>query len=113
MTFDEYQQEVMRTCGVPKENKRDGLLMNSLGLASEVGEITEHIKHVIYHGHDLDLNYLKKELGDLEWYICSLAAFLDLKLSDVVATNITKLRERYPDGFSSERSINRKENQKT
>ena len=50
---------------------------------------------------------LKKELGDICWYIAETATALDLSLEDIMAANIEKLRKRYPEGFSSKASIHR------
>jgi len=48
-----------------------------------------------------------KELGDCLWYVAAMATALDVDLGEVGARNIEKLRRRYPDGFSAERSLNR------
>ena len=57
-----------------------------------------------------DAAALKEELGDVLWYCAETASALGLQLDDVAANNIHKLEMRYPEGFSSERSVNRGEN---
>ena len=80
-----------------------------LGLGGEAGEVQELIKKHIGHGHELPRDQLTKELGDTLWYLANIAAMNDIKLSEVAAKNIDKLKKRYPAGFSEKDSINRKE----
>lgn len=73
----------------------------------------ELYKKHIGHGHELDTFKLAKELGDVLWYISAIATGLGLDLDLIVQHNIDKLQARYPDKFSSERSINRIEDDDT
>ena len=41
------------------------------------------------------------------WYVATIAHWYGFDLGDVAAANVEKLRRRYPDGFSVERSVNR------
>ena len=50
---------------------------------------------------------LIKELGDVAWYLAETAFALDVELEEVLMRNIEKLKKRYPEGFSTEKSINR------
>lgn len=78
------------------------------GIASEAGEIAEHLKHVRFHGKALDLDYLVKEFGDLLWYIAEGAAAIGYSMAFIAWRNRSKLRARYPEGhFSVSRSENR------
>ena len=52
---------------------------------------------------------LIKELGDVAWYLAETAYALDISLDEVCARNIEKLRRRFPEGFSKEKSIHRAE----
>lgn len=79
------------------------------GLTGEAGEVADLIKKHFGHGHVLDHDKLKKELGDVMWYLSQLAEQFDLNMEDIAEANITKLKARYPNGFSEEASINRKE----
>ena len=56
---------------------------------------------------DLDKEAMKKELGDIAWYLAEIATALDVPLEEILERNLEKLRARYPEGFSSERSQNR------
>ncbi len=106
-----YQQLAARTLTEIPEEPLDAqqsmLVWNALGLVGEAGEVAEHIKKAIFHRHKLDREKLKKELGDVLWYAAALCTNLDLTMEEVMASNIEKLKQRYPDGFSSDASVNR------
>lgn len=105
MDFNEYQDLAQRTeAGLPY-SPRSAVAV--LGLCGESGEVAELFKKHIGHGHELDLEHVKKELGDVLWYIAELASALGFSLEDVAVANIEKLAKRYPEGFSSERSKHR------
>ena len=105
MDMNEYQKLAMRTNGTPDA---ESMKMNALlGLAGESGELVDYFKKVIYHGHMFDRDKAKNELGDILWYVAQMATALGCDLEHVAAENIDKLRRRYPDKFSSERSVNR------
>ena len=101
MNANEYQDEVMRTAGDAS------LAVLALGVAGEAGEVADIVKKHLGHGHDLDRDKLADELGDVLWYIAAMGNSLDIELGDIMKRNVEKLRLRYPDGFSIERSLNR------
>lgn len=108
MDLSEYQRLAART--LPKDEEKSSLLTNfCMGLAGESGELIDHVKKAVFHGHTLDKDYLQKELGDLLWYIAGISSTLNLDLSAVGDINIDKLRKRYPEGFDRCRSRNREE----
>lgn len=107
-SFSSYQHKASRTRS--KSNMCNFELSNyALGLVCEAGEAGDIIKKVVYHGHDLDEYELKKELGDVLWYLANICNVLGYSLEEVADINITKLRERYPNGFNVNDSKNRKE----
>lgn len=106
MTLTEYQREALRTASFSDDSERT-LMILALGVAGEAGEVADLVKKAIGHGHGVDRELLAKELGDVLWYIAIMAAHLAFPLDDVAEMNIAKLRARYPDGFSSERSKER------
>lgn len=106
-TLDDYQTDALRTASRP--NGPDWLNEKLLGLAEEAGEVLGVFKKGIHHSHGLDRAKVVNELGDVLWYVSCLALYVDAKLSEVAEANRAKLKRRYPDGFSSERSINRTE----
>ena len=76
----------------------------ALGLAGEAGEFADLIKKMIFHGHEVKLEKLILELGDVQWYISALASKLGVPLDMVMRRNLAKLDRRYPDGFNQEAS---------
>lgn len=108
MTINEYQALAMRTSN--NELPTDYHLLNgALGLAGESGEIADIVKKSWMQGHDLDVEHIAKELGDVCWYIAETATALGCDLETIMKMNIEKLKKRYPDGFDSERSQHRAE----
>lgn len=83
------------------------LTVSALGVAGEAGEVADIIKKHVGHAHPLNEDKLKDELGDVLWYVADLAKTLGITLSSVAEHNVAKLQKRYPEGFSTERSINR------
>ena len=108
MTINEYQNLAMRTVN-PELSKEQMLINSVMGLCGESGEAIDIVKKWYAHGHELDREHLKKELGDIAWYLAEAATALDLDLSDVLECNIEKLKRRYPEGFEKERSVDRTE----
>lgn len=106
MDADEYQRLALRT-EMPGREQRERLLNAALGLCGEAGEFGDALKKHVFHAHPLDEAALRKELGDVLWYTALACDALGLRLGDVMAENVEKLRRRYPEGFSSERSLNR------
>ena len=107
MTLDDYQRLAARTMG--PRTREEQLANVALGLAGEAGEVADILKKHLFHAHALDTDALAKELGDCLWYLEGAATALGLSLGDIAAGNVDKLRRRYPEGFSAERSINRTE----
>ncbi|MDW8405123.1 nucleoside triphosphate pyrophosphohydrolase family protein [Chloroflexus sp.] len=108
MHADEYQRLAMRTLAAGL-SLRERLANAALGLNGEAGEFADTVKKHLFHGHPLDRDALIKELGDVLWYVALACDTLDISLGAVMAANIEKLRRRYPEGFSSERSQQRSE----
>lgn len=106
MDANEYQKSAMRFLN--PELDKDRVLCNAvMGLCGESGEVIDLVKKHFFQGHELDRDKMAEELGDVAWYLAETCEVLGLNLSDVLQGNIAKLAKRYPDGFSSERSIHR------
>lgn len=109
LTADDYQRAALRTAQTDKFSPDDLLQNGVMGLCGEAGEVIDIVKKVMFQGHELSRKDIRDELGDVAWY-WSLACYaLGFKASEVLEANIEKLKDRYKDGFSKERSINRKE----
>jgi NTP pyrophosphatase (non-canonical NTP hydrolase) len=106
MTINEYQQLAMVTLN-PELSKKDVLINGVMGLCGESGEAIDIVKKWLAQGHELDKEKLAKELGDIAWYLAETAYALDISLEDIFQANIEKLKKRYPEGFDTERSVNR------
>ena len=108
MTINEYQKLAMTTLN-PNLDKKDVLINGVMGLCGESGEALDIVKKHLAQGHELDREHLIKELGDIAWYLAEVAYVLDVDLEEVLTRNIEKLKARYPEGFSVEKSVNRTE----
>lgn len=120
MNGKEYQNLAMRTSDgnatLRLENVVDcndlmvcdvgGILNACLGLSGEVGEFNDIIKKWIFHEKELNIEHLKKELGDIMWYIAMMCHSLNWDLDEIMKMNIDKLQARYPDGFDIDRVNN-------
>ena len=106
MTPNEYQRLAMSTLN-PALSRQDALINGVMGLCGESGEAIDIVKKHLHQGHPLDKDALVKELGDIAWYLAETATALDISLEEVLTRNIEKLRKRYPEGFSTQRSQNR------
>jgi len=106
LTANEYQQLAMTTLN-PSLSKKDVLINGVMGLCGESGEVIDVVKKWLAQGHELDKDKLAKELGDVAWYLAETAWALDVPLENILKANIEKLKKRYPEGFDSERSVNR------
>lgn len=106
MTLNEYHALAQRTSR--KDISPDDHLFNGiLGLAGETGECADLVKkHFYQDGRDI-IDNLKDEVGDCLWYIVEIASAMGWTLEEVAQHNVDKLRRRYPEGFSADRSLHR------
>lgn len=94
MTFKEYQELAQKTA-IYRENKNfPGWFYAALGLCGETGEVAEKLKRVIRDNTEPDTEEIKKELGDILWYLAAICWEFNIDLEDVARTNIEKLFSR-------------------
>lgn len=100
MTFNDYQYEAKKTAIYPPKSK---VVYPALKLAGEAGEVAEKIGKIIrddssrfYQSRHRES--LKKELGDVLWYVSAIASDLGIKLDDIAETNLEKLQSRQERG---------------
>ena len=90
------------------------LMTAAFGISAEAGEFTEVIKKIFLQGkpyNEDNVFHLKRELGDICWYIAQACMALDTTFEEVLQMNYEKLSARYPEGtFDVFRSENRVEN---
>ena len=89
------------------------LLTAALGLTAESGEFTEVVKKIVFQGkpyNEENVFHMKRELGDICWYLAQACMALDTTFDEVIEMNVDKLQARYPGGsFDVHYSENRKE----
>ena len=89
------------------------LLTAALGLTAESGEFTEVVKKIILQGkpyNEENVFHMKRELGDICWYLAQACMALDTTFDEIIEMNVDKLKARYPGGeFDVHKSENRKE----
>ena len=99
--------ELEDDCNLPQ------LLTAALGLGAESGEFTEVVKKIILQGkpyNEDNVFHMKRELGDICWYIAQACMALDTTFDEIIEMNVDKLKKRYPGGeFNVHQSENRKE----
>ena len=108
MTINEYQKLAMTTLN-PALSEKEVLLNGVMGLCGESGEAIDLVKKWMMQGHELDKAHLAKELGDVAWYLAETATAIGYDLETILQANIDKLKARYPEGFTADRSMHRKQ----
>jgi len=98
--------ELEDDCNLPQ------LLTAALGLTAESGEFSEVVKKIILQGkpyNEDNVFHMKRELGDICWYIAQACMALDTTFDEIIEMNVDKLKKRYPGGeFNVHQSENRK-----
>lgn len=107
MTGNQYQALAARTINNDLTNGEKEL--HALhGMVGEIGEI-HSIYQKTFQGHAFDKTHVKKELGDLLWFITEYCTAMEWEFDEIMQLNIDKLKARFPDGFEAIRSIERKD----
>lgn len=109
---DEFVKRVDELVGQGADIQR--LLTAAVGMSAEAGEFTEVVKKIVFQGkpyNEDNIFHLKRELGDIMWYIAQACIALDTTIDEIIEMNVEKLESRYPGGhFDVHYSENRKEN---
>ncbi len=105
MEFDKYQDRatkydlLVHDDAVNNDLSDSAFIEKVLGLTGEAGEAADKVKKIIRDKDGIasskDKDAIKKELGDVLWYIANISTYLDISLSDVAKTNLDKLESRY------------------
>ena len=89
------------------------LMTAAFGMSAEAGEFTEVVKKIFLQGkpyNEDNVFHMKRELGDLCWYLAQACIALNITFEEVLEMNYEKLSARYPAGsFDVYRSENRVE----
>lgn len=96
-SFDEYQEKALTTAKFSEDEFKD-IMHWVLGVSGEAGEIAEKFKKIIRDKSgeisESDKAELKKEIGDVLWYLAVLARQLGLSFEEVASDNLAKLKSR-------------------
>ncbi len=95
-----------RCFGIQSVESGDGLpvhrlLTAALGICAEGGEFTEVVKKMVFQGkpvNDENIFHMKRELGDIMWYVAQACMALDTDFNEIIEMNVEKLKARYPGG---------------
>jgi NTP pyrophosphatase (non-canonical NTP hydrolase) len=89
------------------------LITAAFGLSAEAGEFTEVVKKILLQGKpytEENVFHMKRELGDICWYLSQAFMALDTNFEEILQMNYEKLSARYPEGsFDVYKSENRVE----
>ena len=109
MDFKTYQKKARVTAQYP--NLGSNYIYPTLGLVGETGEVAEKVKKVIRDKKgifdDNSKDAIKKEIGDVLWYVSNLCTEFNFSLDDVALTNLNKLKKRASEGRISGSGDNR------
>jgi NTP pyrophosphatase (non-canonical NTP hydrolase) len=110
MNFSNYQEEVKKTA-ITKLTGIAEISYSVLGICGEAGEVSEKVKKIIRDKEGIiseeDRVLLKKEIGDVLWYLAKLSGDLGWDFQDVAQTNIDKCRDRQSRGVLQGNGDNR------
>jgi NTP pyrophosphatase (non-canonical NTP hydrolase) len=107
-SLNQYIEDANKTNAPLNNSYQDMTSIHMLmGMMTEVGELIDVYKKNLAYGKDIDITNVKEEIGDLMWYIAGFCKYNNFDLTEILQTNIKKLKQRYPDKFDSKRAINR------
>ena len=107
MTLNEYQEAAAKTAFY----EYDDVPYCALGITGEAGEVADHVKKMLRddEGHLTNdrKQALKKELGDVLWYVARMAGKLGYTLENIAAGNLSKIQDRLDRGVQHGAGDNR------
>ncbi len=84
------------------------LIKKVFELGKHCGEVCNYVKKVAFHDHEYDKESLIDSVQTVVWTVCDICQVIEVEISDVFDYNAEKLTKRYPDGWSSQDSIDRR-----
>ena len=90
-----------------KDIEMSRLLTAGIGLSGEVGEFNEIIKKIMFQEKTFDVvahEHMRRELGDIMWYVAQACLALKVNLVDIIDGNKEKLSKRFPQKLFDEKS---------
>lgn len=88
-------------------SQKQKILHAAIGMATESAEILDAVKKHAFYGKEIDMVNIQEEIGDLMRYVAILLREYNLDFHQILDDNITKLKKRYGEKFSTEKAINR------
>lgn len=109
MNLKKYELESSRTMapGVHLEAFKVDTLHGIIGVSTEAGELLDAVKKGLFYGRKPDLENIREEIGDTMWYIMAIIRSEGWDLEEILQENISKLKLRYPEQFTTELSEKR------
>lgn len=109
MNTSKYVRECCKTENIEEFDKNYSfggkrMLHAALGIVTEAAEFADIIKKGMFYNRDMDNLQMKKELGDILWYIAICCDVLEVSFEELFDINIKKLRERYPCKFTNRKN---------
>ena len=98
MNLKEYQELCKRTAK-KFDGKEKEILTWGLGITGEAGDVASCIKKTFAHDNDQRAG-IRENIGDALWYSAMICNFFGWDMQEILEENITKLKKRYPDGFT-------------
>ena len=99
-SLKEYQ-ELCKLTAKKFETSEKEILTWGLGIAGEAGDVASCIKKTFAHDNDQRTG-IRENIGDTLWYSAMICSFFNWDMQEVLNENIKKLKERYPQGFTTE-----------
>lgn len=99
MTIQDYQGKAKETIQSYRESNQEHYFLGYLGLAGEAGTVLTTLKKLLRDGEGFGSfkDKLKEELGDVLWYVSSIASHYDLSLDEIAQNNLEKIHDRFKD----------------
>jgi NTP pyrophosphatase (non-canonical NTP hydrolase) len=97
MTLDDYQKKAVGTIQSYNSKDQENFFLGYLGLAGEAGSVLTTLKKLIRDGEGFGSfnEKLTEELGDVLWYISSIASHNNISLEDIAKVNLSKTQDRF------------------
>ncbi len=98
MKFSDYQGRTHETAVYPDDDARVAMLYITCGLIGEAGEFANKVKKIVRDQRGIasveDVQALRKEMGDVLWYLSEIANFFGIELDEAAELNLAKLKGR-------------------
>ncbi len=102
-------EKMVRRLFVKPDDKTGRLVHAAMGISGEAGELVDAVKKHWVYGKPLDTENVLEECGDVLFYLVAMLNECGFSLIDAMEHNEAKLAKRYPDGWSEQAAIERKD----